>query len=89
MQVVVITRADTAQALRNHDAGSGAADVRAVIDELGLSLESVHPDASDPALRAHFIVEVPDAATAQAAVAQLGRLTSVDAAYLKSADEPP
>jgi hypothetical protein len=60
-----------------------------VLEDLGLSLEPMHPGESDPALSSYFTTEVADPQTAERAAEALGRLDAVEGAYTKPAAELP
>jgi hypothetical protein len=59
------------------------------MENLGISLDPMHPGESDPALASYFTVEVPDAAAADRAIAVLRAHDAVEAAYVKPSEEPP
>lgn len=60
-----------------------------IAEELGVSLEPVHPGAEDPLLAPYFRVDVSDSATAERVIAHLRQSKAVEAAYLKPPDELP
>jgi hypothetical protein len=70
-------------AARGNDAVSNLAR------ELHISLEPMHPESTDDALRTWYSVDVPDEGTAQTVVAQLRRQPEVAAAFLKPPDALP
>ena len=57
--------------------------------ELGIRFQPLHPGTEDPRLATYFVVEVPEAPTAQSVAARLRESQAVEAAYLKPPDEPP
>jgi hypothetical protein len=72
-------------------AASGTSEHRAVQSraaELGVSLEPLHPSASDPELSTYFVVHV-DPVSRQRVVEQLLGLDGVEGAYAKPRGEPP
>lgn len=60
-----------------------------VLEDLGLSLEPMHPDVSDPDLASYFTARVPDLETAERAAEALRQVDVVEGAYAKPAAEPP
>jgi hypothetical protein len=89
MDVIVYLHADAARALR-HGAPAGpgrdAADAAAAF---GLSLEPMHPDATDPGATAVFVVRAPDAASAASLAERLRACAAVEHVYAKPHDAPP
>jgi hypothetical protein len=49
----------------------------------------MHPGAADPSLTSYFSVELPGGESAATLAEELGRLPSVEAAYVKPEDAPP
>jgi hypothetical protein len=49
----------------------------------------MHADTSGPKLAAYFKVEVPDRKTAERVITSLNRISAVEAAYWKPAEELP
>jgi pyruvate/2-oxoglutarate dehydrogenase complex dihydrolipoamide acyltransferase (E2) component len=65
-----------------------APEVARLADELGISLQAMHPGTSDPALASYFVVDVADAGAAQDIVSRLRHSPAVRAAYVKPHDAP-
>ncbi len=94
IQVIVIVSPDVAFALHHPDPPTG--ESRALLETLlqtvedsALTLQPMHPGTSDPALQTYFIVETPDAVTAQQIIDRLLPLETVMAAYVKPLDALP
>jgi pyruvate/2-oxoglutarate dehydrogenase complex dihydrolipoamide acyltransferase (E2) component len=62
--------------------------VARLADELGISLQAMHPGTNDPALASYYVVDVPDAGTARHIVTRLQHNPAVRAAYVKPHDAP-
>jgi hypothetical protein len=88
MHVIVVLSREVAPALHGLGASATGDRVRAVVAQFGLRLEPLHPGTTDPSLQQHFTLEVVDQATAAQVVAMLRQTPSVEAAYVKPADEP-
>jgi len=89
MQVVIVLSNDAARLRLDLPPGASDEQLREAQEELGLPLEPMHPGVTDPGLRAYLTAEVPDEDTAQRVMTRLQRVTSVEAAYIKPAAEPP
>ena len=91
MQISGLVHNEAVPAL--HDEASEAPDVaelRARLDQLGVSLAATHPGSDEPSLAPFFTVELPDDAELLARVLEiLQESPAVEAAYVKPADEPP
>lgn len=83
VEVILELRDNVARALRRHHPSADARALTAAIDELGIELAPVLPDAVDPALEARYRFEAPDLETAQAIVQRLRETGAVEAAYPK------
>jgi hypothetical protein len=59
------------------------------LEDLGLSLEPMHPGQGDPTLASYFTIEVPDNTTAERALTVLRGRDAVEAAYVKPPAEHP
>lgn len=57
--------------------------------DLDVTLKPMHPDTDDPNLASYFMVELPDAATAERVIARLQNCKAIEAAYMKPPDELP
>lgn len=66
-----------------------ADELREVARAFGADLEPVHPGATDADLASSFTLDVSDPARAAEAAERLRALDSVEAAYVKPAEEPP
>ncbi len=88
MRVIVKMEPSAARALQHgQTTAPGAASLRQLTDELGLSLEPLHPGVEDPDLGSYFSAEVEEAAVTDL----LDRLRShqaIEGAYTKPPDEP-
>jgi hypothetical protein len=60
-----------------------------VLNELGISLQPVHPGIEDPILIPFFEIEISDTSSGQQIIERLNELESVEAAYIKPRDEAP
>jgi hypothetical protein len=90
MRVTTRLREDVASVLHlRHPPTAASGELSQVVDELGASLEPMHPGAEDPLLAPYFTVEVPDPATAERMIARLKNCEAVEAAYLKPPDTMP
>ncbi|HEY2715004.1 MAG TPA: hypothetical protein VGI73_02160 [Solirubrobacterales bacterium] len=85
--VVQLNHEAATELVRREATGSGR--TLPGLEQLGRSLEPMHPGESDPALASYFTVEVPDAAAADRAIAVLREHEAVEAAYVKPSEEPP
>ncbi len=68
---------------------TGAADLHALEDELGVSLTPMYPGQSHPSLAPFYFIDVPDQSTAEMMISRLTQSASVDAAYLQPDAELP
>ncbi len=90
MQVTVLVRKDVAPALHQPQPVTPAAQhVRQTIEGLGVTLEPLHPGTRDPTLGAYFVVQVPDATTAERVIARLQQSEAVESVYLKPPEALP
>lgn len=90
MRITIRVRPDAAKDLRYRQATTPAAtEVFQRAAELGMVLEPVHPNVSDPRLASYYTAEVPDRATAERAIAYLQQCRAVEAAYIKPPDTMP
>jgi hypothetical protein len=74
-----------------HQPGSSpeAEELDRIAGQLGVVLQPIHPDTTDPDLRGYFTVEAPDRATADKVIAGLRQSKAVAAAYVKPPDAMP
>jgi hypothetical protein len=90
VEVSVTLHLDAAQALGRRAQPTGSTEhLLAQVEELGVSLEPVHPGESDPLLAPHYRVEVEDEAAAERVAEALRREPAVAGAYVKPAPELP
>jgi hypothetical protein len=90
MQVTVKVSADVARSLhRRSPPTTDSAELLRIVETFGGTLEPMHPATADPNLMSYFIVEVPDAETAQRVINRLRQSKAIEAAYLKPPDELP
>jgi len=90
MQITVIVRKDVASEIaRRQPASSAAKELMATIEQLGVTLESMHPGTNDPLLATYFSITVPNSTTAEQVIAQLQHNAAVDSVYLKPPDALP
>ena len=64
-------------------------DLAAAAADLGVDIRPLHPDTLDDELGRYFYADLPDAERAEVIAAGLGRVPSVDAAYVKPPEGPP
>lgn len=86
-QVIIITlqvSVDTVEALHE-----GKSSLLEVAQDLGVTLEPLHPNTQDPHLRRFFTVRVPNAADGKQLINILRRCQGIEAAYVKPPDELP
>jgi hypothetical protein len=90
MHITVQTREDVARDLvKDRPRLSGTRKLRAVLSELGLQLEPLHPGTSEPELATHFFITVPDAEAAEEVSRRLRESGAVEAAYVKPPGAAP
>ena len=85
MQVIVQVEPTTARVL--HEAAPAARDedgeMIRTVQELGITLEPLHPGTTDPVLRTFFMFHLPESDTAARAAERLRQCHAVEAAYAK------
>jgi hypothetical protein len=91
VQISVQVQPDLAPAVDGRESPTAEVDeLRRGLEELGVSLQPVHPGVDDPLLVPFFTVEVPDDEELAARVlAVLEESSAVEAAYVKPPDELP
>jgi hypothetical protein len=97
MRVEIQLDLDTARELHTGAAGartrgnvsSGAASVRQVARELGVTVAPVHPGQTHEFLAPFFFVDAPDRATAERVAKRLQKVKGVEAAWVRPSDELP
>ena len=89
MVVTVQVTLEAARVLQNQsDPTPSSEELIAVLEELEISLEPLHPGTGDPVLITFFTVDVVDADMAEKVINQLLQSDAVEAAYLKPPAEP-
>jgi hypothetical protein len=89
VEISVQLRPDVALALQGmSEAPPEADDLARRAEELGVSLQPVHPGETDPLLAPFFYVDAPDE-EAERILTELAATPGVEAAYLKPAAELP
>jgi hypothetical protein len=90
VQVTVQVSPRAAKGLRDPaSATPEAEELRGRVEQLGLSLQEMHPGTEDPALAEFLIIEVPDPQTGERVATALRDCPGVEAAYMKPSDELP
>ncbi len=95
MLVTVVLSADVSNVLHEGKKGmqgtaiETAEEIERAILGLGFELLPMHPGTSDRKLATYFKVEVPDRETAEQVIASVNRISAVEAAYWKPAEELP
>lgn len=90
MQVIVQVSEGLARALHERGMAVDALqEIQAAAEELGVSLQALHPGTDDPALGRFLAAEVPDQATGERVADVLRHRKGVEGAYLKPPDALP
>ena len=90
MQITVHVRPEVALQLpQTQQTTPEVQEVVQAVKDLGISLEAMHPGVRDPRLASTFVVEVPDAVTAERVISQLQNCQAIEAAYLKPPEALP
>jgi hypothetical protein len=97
MYVIVQLREDVASELHNQlgnkntvqQVNSEAQSLLNLATEIGVVLEPVHPNASDPLLTPFFMISVTHRELAERIILSLKQFTIVEAAYLKPDEQLP
>lgn len=90
MQVTIQIAEKTATDLRLPQPSSTAAvEILHTAQQLGVTLEPLHPTANDPGLLPDFVVELQDASDADAVSEAFLRCQAVEGAYTKPPEGPP
>jgi hypothetical protein len=74
---------------RDHPALAGSRRLQQIVSELGLQLEAMHPDTSDPELASQFYVSAPNAQAAAEIRQRIEEAGVVEAVYVKPPAGPP
>lgn len=89
-RVTVLVQRDSVSAVSERQPASRVArDLLRTADELGVSLEPMHPGVADPELAGYFTVDVPDEELAQQVIARLRACEAIEAAYIKPPEALP
>ncbi|MBI3269638.1 MAG: hypothetical protein HYZ53_11500 [Planctomycetes bacterium] len=75
--------------LRQRPGLPGTLELGAVLTDLGLALEPLHPGSTVEDLAAHFSIAAPTEEVGREVVRRLNQLDAVEGAYLKPLDAPP
>ena len=68
---------------------AAARAVARAVKSAGGTVSPMHPGTADPSLAGYFSVDLPGGESAATLAEELGRLPSVEAAYVKPDDAPP
>lgn len=90
MQVMIKVKPEATEGLQKRQGTTDASrTLLQTADELGVTLEPVHPGETDPTLAPFFAVEVADAEDAEQVRARFAGIDATEAAYLKPQDYLP
>ncbi len=90
MEVIVTVSQAVARVLHQRSPRTAGTDqLMHIVATLGVTLEPMHRGTDDLQLMRYFVVQVPDAVTAQRVIDQLQQSGVVEGAYLKPRDEAP
>ena len=90
MVVTVQVTVEVARVLQNQSDPTPSSDeLVAVLEELEITLEPLHPNTGDPVLITFYTVDVVDADTAEKVINRLLLSEAIEAAYIKPPAEPP
>lgn len=97
MHVIIQLREDVASELQNQLGNKNTVqqvnpDVQSLLNlvtKIGVGLESVHPNASNPLLVPFFMIAVTDRELAEKIILSLKQFTIVEATYLKPDEHLP
>ncbi len=90
MQIMIKVKPEATEALQRRQATTDASQtLLQAADELGVTLEPVHPGETDPTLAPYFTVEVADAEEAEQVRSRFAGMDATDAAYIKPPDYLP
>lgn len=64
-------------------------EIQAALDELGVTLEQMHPGTDDPTLGLYFVVRGKGARDPENIVRGLGKCRAIDGAYAMPKGSPP
>jgi hypothetical protein len=90
MQVMIKVKPEASAELQKAPDTTGASStLLQAAQELGVTLEPVHPGETDPTLAPYFAIEVRDPMKAEEVRALFDSLDATEAAYLKPPDYLP
>lgn len=89
MKLIVYVRPDVARVLRESGQDPDVNELREVARTFGAIPEPVHPGIPGGHLESAFTLDVADPARAVEAARRLRALPTVEAAFVKPAEEPP
>jgi hypothetical protein len=90
MQVMIKVKPEVSAALQTEqDVTEASSTLLQAAQELGVTLEPVHPGETDPTLAPYFAIEVADHAKAEEVRARFDSIDATEAAYLKPPDYLP
>jgi hypothetical protein len=90
MKLVVQVTPETAKEIREqHYANKTTKELLEATQDLGVTLEPMHPDVEDENLASYFSISTENAEAAQRIAERLRELKAVDAAYSKPHEELP
>ena len=90
MKLVVQVTPETAKEIREqHYDNNATKELIVAAQDLGVTLEPMHPDVEDENLALYFSVSAENAEAAQLIAERLRKLKAVDAAYSKPHEELP
>lgn len=90
MQVMIKVKAEaSAELQKQHEATEASNSLLQAAQELGVTLEPVHPGETDPNLAPYFAIEVADPVKADEVRARFDSIDATEAAYLKPPDYLP
>jgi hypothetical protein len=90
VQVVIKVAADAALSLHQRSPPTALSQgLSRIGEQLGVTMEPMHPGTEDPNLMSYFVLEVADQETAQRVIDCLRHMEATEAAYVKPHDEFP
>ena len=90
MQIMLKIKPEATEALQKQQGTTDASrTLLQTAEELGVTLEPVHPGETDPTLAPYFAVEVADVEEAEQVRARFAGVDATEAAYLKPPDYLP
>ena len=90
MQVMIKVKPEVSAELQTEqDITEASSTLLQAAQELGVTLEPVHPGETDPTLAPYFAIEVADPVKAEEVRARFDSIDATEAAYLKPRDYLP